>query len=174
MTEKHPLRRTLDALYKYAGYLAAVFLILILCFVTMQMVARWIGTIFVGAPDFTGYCMAAASFLALPYALNAGTHIRVNLLLNALGRNRRYGEIWCWIVGTGLTSIWAYYAVKLTLESHQWNEISQGQDAWPLWIPQLSMAIGSVLLAIAAFDNLVSILMSGEDNIEHIGDIQAE
>ncbi|MEM6987110.1 MAG: TRAP transporter small permease, partial [Pseudomonadota bacterium] len=59
------LRTALDSLYRYAGYLAAVFLVLILCFVSMQMVARWIGEIVTGAPDITGYCMAAASFLAM-------------------------------------------------------------------------------------------------------------
>jgi len=174
MAKQHPIRRTLDALYTYSGYLAAVFLILILCFVSMQMVARWIGTIFVGAPDFTGYCMAAASFLALPYALNAGSHIRVNLFLNALGSYRRIGEIWCWLVASVLTSIWAYYAVKLTWESHRWNEISQGQDAWPLWIPQIPMSFGMILLAVAAIDNLITILITGKDNIDAVSDIQAE
>ncbi len=35
------LRAALDALYRWAGYLAAVFLIMILGFVTLQMVSRW-------------------------------------------------------------------------------------------------------------------------------------
>lgn len=169
------LRTCLDAMYRYAGYLAAVFLILILVFVAMQMGARWVGEIMTGAPDFTGYCMAAASFLALPYALNAGTHIRVNLLLNALGRFRKYGEIWCWGVASYLTLIFARYGVKMTYESYRFNDISQGQDAWPIWIPQMSMAIGTVLLAICAFDNLVTVLFTGKDNIRSQGvDLQAE
>lgn len=160
------LRRVLDTIYLMAGYLAAVFLVLILLFVAMQMVARWIGEIVVGAPDITGYCMAAASFLALPYTLNSGAHIRVNLLLNAMGRFRRWGEIWCWAIACFMTFIFARYAVKLTLQSHQFNDISQGQDAWPIWIPQMSMAIGTVILAICAFDNLITLLFTGKDNIK--------
>ena len=163
------LRITLDAIYRIAGYLAAVFLILILVFVALQMVTRWVGGIIVGAPDFTGYCMAAASFLALPYALNAGTHIRVSLLLNALGRYRRLGEIWCWGIASYLTFLFARYAVKMTYESYRFNEISQGQDAWPVWIPQMSMTVGTILLAICAFDNLVSTLFTGKDNIHSAG-----
>ncbi len=169
------LRVVLDALYRWAGYVAAVFLILILCFVSMQMISRWVGEVVVGGPDFTGYCMAAASFLALPYALNSGSHIRVNLLLNALGRFRRFGEIWCWAVASYLTYLFARYAIKLTYESYRFNDISQGQDAWPIWIPQMSMVIGTVLLAICAFDNLISTLFTGKDNIRSAGvDVHAE
>ncbi|WP_107495589.1 TRAP transporter small permease subunit [Thalassobius sp. I31.1] len=175
MTLLRFLRVLLDALYRYAGYVAAVFLILILCFVSMQMMARWIGEIMTGAPEFTGYCMAAASFLALPYALNSGSHIRVNLLLGALGKFRKFGEIWCWAVASFFTYIFAKYAVKLTYESYKFNDISQGQDAWPIWIPQVSMVIGTVLLAVCAFDNLISTLFTGKDNIRHdVTDLQGE
>ena len=146
------LRTGLDVLYKFAGYLAAVFLILILFFVASQMVARWGGGI-----------------LALPYALNSGSHIRVSLLLTALGRYRKFGEIWCWAIASYLTFLFARYAIKFTYESYRFNEISQGHDAWPIWIPQMSMAIGTVLLAICAFDNLVTTLLTGRDNIHAPG-----
>ena len=174
MMTQHPLRLFLDGMYRYAGYLAAFFLVMIFLFVALQMGTRWIGGVIAGASDFTGYCMAAASFLALPYALNSGTHIRVNLLLNGLGRYRKFGEIWCWLIGSILAVIWAYFAVKLTLESYEFNEISQGQDAWPIWIPQMSMAIGCMLLAVAAIDNLITLIMFGKDNVENMSDIQVE
>lgn len=163
------LRTILDGLYKGAGYLGAVFLIMILFFVASQMVARWGGGIITGAPDFTGYCMAAASFLALPYALNSGSHIRVNLFLTKLGRYRKFGELWCWGIASYLTFLFAYYAIKLTYESYRFNDISQGQDAWPIWIPQLSMAAGTVILAVCAFDNLICTLFTGRDNIKAAG-----
>ncbi len=169
------LRCVLDAAYRGAGYLAAVFLIMILGFVTLQMVSRWIGEIVTGAPDFTGYCMAAASFLALPYALNSGSHIRVNLLLGHLGRYQVIGAIWCWLIASILTGLFARYAFKLTYESYRFNDISQGQDAWPIWIPQTSMVIGTTLLAICALDNLICTLFTGKDNIRSIAvDAQAE
>jgi hypothetical protein len=43
----------------------------------------------------------------------------------------------------------AFYAVRMVLQSHEFEEISQGVDATPLWIPQLSMAFGTVVLLIA-------------------------
>lgn len=160
------MRPVLDRLYLVSGIGASLFLILILLLITAQMLARWSGSIITGAPDYTGYCMAAASFLAMPYALNRGAHIRVSLLLNALGRYRRIGEIWCFGVASYLTVFFAYYAIKSTHESWRFNDISQGQDATPIWIPQLAMCVGLVIFAIAFIDHLVSLLVLGKHNIE--------
>ena len=168
-------RDFLDRIYRTAGYVAAAFLVLILCLVALQMVARWVGLNVAGASDITGYSMAAASFLAFPYSLNNGSHIRVSLLLNAAGRYKWHVELWCWAVATVFTFIFAWFAVKLTYESNKWNEISGGQDAWPLWIPQTAMAIGTVLFAICAIDNLITHIRTGEDNIKPTGlDMQSE
>jgi hypothetical protein len=40
-------------------------------------------------------------------------------------------------------------------QSHVFNDISTGNDATRLWIPQLSMAAGTVILLIAFVDELV-------------------
>ncbi|WP_166418672.1 TRAP transporter small permease [Cochlodiniinecator piscidefendens] len=159
-------RRFLDGLYLTGGILASLFLIAILFLIVVQMVARWTGEAFVGAPDYAGYCMAASSFLALAYALNKGNHIRVSLLLSALGKYRRIGEIWCFSVGTFLSLFFAYYAIKTMMGSIRWNDISPGQDATPLWIPQMAMVAGVCLLAIAFIDHLVRLLFVGNHNIQ--------
>ena len=49
--------------------------------------------------------------------------------------------------------------------SRKLNDISQGLDATPIWIPQLSMAIGTTVLAVAVVDNLLRVIVVGEDNI---------
>ena len=160
------LRRFLDGLYLSAGILSALFLICILVLIVIQMIARWTGEVFAGAPDYAGYCMAASSFLALAYALNSGNHIRVSLLLNALGRFRRLGEIWCFGIATFLSLFFAYFAVSFTIGSYRWHDISQGQDATPIWIPQLAMSVGVVILAIAFVDHLIRLIFVGSHNIE--------
>ena len=159
------LRKALDGLYLGSGIMAALFLIAILGLIVVQMVARWTGETFSGAPDYAGYAMAASSFLALAYGLNGGSHIRVSLLLTALGRYRRFGEIWCFGVGTYLSWFFAYYAVKMTHGSWRWNDISQGQDATPMWIPQTLMSFGVIVLAIAFTDHLVRLIFVGSHNI---------
>jgi len=160
------VRKALDTLYLSAGILASLFLIAILGLIVVQMIARWTGEVFTGAPDYAGYAMAASSFLALAYALNAGAHIRVSLLLNALGRYRKFGEIWCFGLGTFLSWFFAWHAIKMTHASWKWNDISQGQDATPMWIPQILMSVGVVILAISFADHLVRLLFIGSHNIQ--------
>ncbi len=155
------LRRGLDGLYRLCGGLAAIFLVLILSTIVAQMAARWFGTVFPGSTDYAGYFMAAASFFAMAYALNHGAHIRVTLFLGKLGRHRRWGEIWCFGMGGALAAYFAFYAIKAAYWSYKLNDISQGQDALPIWIPQIPMAIGTTVLAIALFDHLVRILLGG-------------
>ena len=160
------VRQVLDKLYLAGGIIAALFLITILVLIVLQMLARWTGEVFPGAPEFAGYSMAAASFFAFAYTLNHGAHIRVTLFLTALGRWRKWGEIWCFAAGTALATYFAWYAIKATYLSRKLNDISQGQDAWPIWIPQLAMAIGTVLLAVAFADNLIRLLFTGKHGIE--------
>ena len=45
--------------------------------------------------------------------------------------------------------------MRLAWQSHAFNDISTGNDATPLWIPQLSMALGAVVLLIAFIDEWV-------------------
>ncbi len=160
------LRRFLDGLYFTGGMIGAGFLLLILAIIVAQMVARWTGYVLPGSTAYAGYCMAAASFFSLAYALNHGAHIRVTLLLGKMGRYRRLGEIWCFAVATFFSGYFAWYAWKAVQVSLMINDISQGQDATPLWIPQIAMGIGTTLLFIAFVDNLYRITVLGEHNIE--------
>ena len=100
--------------------------------------------------------MATAGFLALAHTLKKGEHIRVTLLLSALkGKPRRALEIWSLAAASLLALLSAFYACRLSWQSYTFHDISTGNDATPLWIPQLAMAAGSVILAIAFVDELV-------------------
>ena len=158
-------RRVLDRIYAACTGLAALCLVAMLGVIVMQMIARWSAFTFPGATDYAGYLMAAASFLAFAGALNSGAHIRVGLFLAALGRHRFWGELWCLAVGTAATAYLAWYAVRLVYWSSKLGDVSQGQDATPLWIVQMPVALGAILLAIAFADNLITLIFTGGDNI---------
>lgn len=161
------LRKGLDFLYQAAGVLAALCLIAILSLIVIQMLARWTGEVFPGAPEYAGFAMAAASFLAFANALNKGAHIRVSILLNALGpKAKRAMEIWCFGLGAIIAWYFVFYAQKFVYWSWKFKDISQGQDKTLLWMPQSLMLIGAVILAIALTDHLISLIFKGHHRIE--------
>ncbi len=160
------LRAFLEFLYLASGVAAALCLIAILILIVIQMLARWTGEVFPGAPEYAGYAMAAASFLAFAHALNRGSHIRVSILLNVVGpRARRVLETWCFAIGVVVMWYFVYFAQRFVHWSWKFDDISQGQDATPLWIPQTAMLVGAVILAIALTDNLVHLILTGKHRI---------
>jgi TRAP-type C4-dicarboxylate transport system permease small subunit len=153
------LRRLLDQLYDAAGCLAAFFMVGILSMVLASVVGRLAGFNLRGSDAYAGYAMAAASFLALAHTLKRGEHIRVMLFLERFGgRLRRPLELWCHAAGTFFCAALALYSVRLAWTSHAFNDISQGNDATPLWIPQIAMAVGSCVLLVAMVDDFVLVI----------------
>ena len=149
-------RRALDALYDGAAALAALFMVLLLVMVMLSIVSRQLHFNIPGVDAYAGYMMAAAGFLALAHTLKKGEHIRVTILLASLhGQGRRALEIWALFAATLLAMLFAVYSCKLAWQSHTFHDISTANDATPLWLPQLTMAIGTVVLAIAFLDELV-------------------
>ncbi len=150
------MRAFLDSLYRLSGGLAAIGMIATLVLVGAGVFSRPLGIYLPGTDDYAGYAMAACGFLALAYTFKHGEHIRVSLLLERVGpRMRAALELFSLVAGSAVAAMLAFYAVRMVLQSHEFEEISQGVDATPLWIPQLSMAFGSVVLLIALIDDLV-------------------
>ncbi len=167
MSVLHRLRAGLDFIYLAAGIMAALCLIAILLLIVLQMLARWTGEVAPGIPEYAGYFMAAASFLAFANALNRGSHIRVSILINAVGPGmRRALNIWCFAIGTAVMWYFVYYGWRFVNFSIMINDISQGQDRTPLWIPQSVMLFGAVIMAVALTDHLIHLFISGDHRIK--------
>ncbi|MBC9071227.1 TRAP transporter small permease [Thauera sp. CAU 1555] len=150
------MRAFLDSLYRLSGALAAVGMVATLVMVSAGIVSRPLGIYLPGTDDYAGYAMAACGFLALAYTFKHGEHIRVSLVIERAGpRLRRALECFSLASATAVVAMLAWYSVRLAWQSHEFEEISQGVDATPLWIPQLSMAFGALVLLIAVVDDLV-------------------
>ena len=149
------LRRALDALYDAAGVLAALLLVGTLAMVLTGIAGRLFLFHVAGTDAYAGYCMAGAGFLALAHTLKRGEHIRVSLILEHVGiRAHRWLERWSIFAATLLAALYAFYSVRLAYQSWQFHDISTANDATPLWIPQLAMAAGTVVLLVAFADEL--------------------
>ena len=155
------MRKSLDFLYLAAGILAAMFMIGTLAMVLASVLGRMMNFNLRGSDAYAGYCMAAAGFLALAHTLKRGEHIRVTLVLERLGAGGRHRlELVAHAIAVFFSGMFAFFTARLVYQSYAFNDISQGNDATPLWIPQIAMAVGAAVLFIAILDEFV-LLVSG-------------
>jgi len=150
------VRRALDALYDGCAALAALFMVGLLVTVLLSILGRQLHFNIPGIDAYAGYMMAGAGFLALAHTLKRGEHIRVTLLIGRLtGGAQRGMELWSLFAASLLALLSAFYSGRLAWQSYTFHDISTSNDATPLWIPQLTMALGTTVLAIAFIDELV-------------------
>jgi TRAP-type C4-dicarboxylate transport system permease small subunit len=150
------MRSALNVIYRVTGAVAGVFLVATFAMILLGIASRVFGFYVRGSDDYAGYCMAASGFLALGYTMKHGEHIRVSLVLERLRPSRRrWAELVALALATLAAAVFAWYSVRLCLNSRDFNDVSQGVDATPLWIPQLGMAVGAVVFFVALLDDLV-------------------
>lgn len=154
------MRRFLDGLYACSAWLAGISMIGVLLMVLLTIVSRFFGFAAPGTDAYAGYAMAGAGFMALASTLKAGEHIRVTLILGMLkGKAHKTLEVIALCIATTLAGFLSFYATHLVWQSWEIEDISVGIDATPLWIPQIFMALGTLIFFIAFCDELVLELM---------------
>ncbi len=177
------LRQGLNKLYLTSGWLAAaciaIICLLVLCQVCLNAVDRVSGLLTGSAigltipsyADFTGFFLAAASFLALAYTLREGGHIRVTLILTRLNEKFRHVfEIWSLLFCSAVAVYFSWYTFLLIRESYTYQDLSSGMIAVPIWIPQSTMLIGLIVLSIALIDELCSAILGNKPGYADAGE----
>ena len=150
------LDKNLKKIYKFSGYIAAAFLILIAVFILIGISSRIFGFYIRGLAEYSGYCMASASFFALAYTFVEGGHIRITLFLEKLSASNKWlTEIWCLSISSFFSGYLAFYFIKMLIISYRFQERSEGADEILIWIPQTSVAIGSTIFFISVFHQFI-------------------
>jgi len=148
-----------DHFYLASGMASGLCIVLIMLIILAQIVGRMLGFIVPSAEDFSGYCLAAATFLGLAYTFRTGGHIRVTLLINRVPpRFAVWFEGSILLLALGLTSFMSYYSINLIWESYIFEDVSYGYIPIPLWIPQVPLGVGCVALNLAVLDDFVGLV----------------
>lgn len=165
------MRKTLDRLYLVSCWFGAFCIgligLLVVCQVLLNLIDR-ISTLATGSAigltipsyaDFTGFLLAAASFMALAHTLRDGAHIRVVLLIGRFPKKVQPAvELWCSGFALVVAAYFTWYTALLVVESFTYQDLSPGMIAVPLWIPQSFMLFGLAVLCISLIDDVFSIL----------------
>ncbi len=143
--------------YKFLLFLSGVSMVASFGIIMLGVAAREFLWDIPGLDAYAGYAIAATLFLALPASLRHGDHIRVTMVLGKLPpRVLNVFEYWCLAAASVLSTYFAYYACRMVWLSYAYHDVSPAADMTPLWIPQVLMLLGSVGLAVAFVDALVS------------------
>ena len=168
------MRAFLDNLYRVTLWASALCLAAIALLVGAQLAGRLLdGTlallhlprtdfVILSLAEICGYMLGAASFLALAGTLKAGVHIRVTMLLAALGeRTRHILEIWAFGCASAVSAYVTYNLGLFAYVSFRFHEVSTGVIRVPLAYPQAVMALGALVLTVALIDELVIVVKGG-------------
>lgn len=162
------LESVADWLSLIAAFLAAACIValtgLILAEIVVALLARFIPAVPSGIGigwEYSAYLMGGAFLLGSGMTLRAGQQIRVELLLRAKnGRYARYLEIASALLGSAITVFLAITLVQFTYRTFLSGEVSQDSFT-PLWIPQVGLSIGAIVLALQMIVRTIISLTGG-------------
>ncbi|WP_299651165.1 TRAP transporter small permease subunit [uncultured Jannaschia sp.] len=143
------IARTSTLLNRLAAGIAACLLVLMTLHILLEIGMRFFDRSTFMADALVGYGVAAITFLALAWALEEGSMIRVSVLTQTLPPQAA-------LAADHFASL-ATLTLTLFLASHQWQSVaklwargstSQHYLPIPLWIPEAIFLAGLVLLAL--------------------------
>jgi TRAP-type mannitol/chloroaromatic compound transport system permease small subunit len=155
-------RLWLERVYFGAAVLGATCIALICVLMVGQSLAREMGIATGAVNDIVSWLCAAAAFFTMAHAFKHGDFVRVTLFLEKMSDStRRKFEIFSLLVATASVAYLTFWACSFTFQSWEFNELAQGLLPLPIWIPQISFALGSILLWVAVTDELIIVLRGG-------------
>ncbi|UTW11715.1 TRAP transporter small permease subunit [Marinobacterium rhizophilum] len=143
------LCRCVRPVNQLAGMMAMLLIIYITGHILLEIILRLFGTSTFVLDEFVGYAVATMAFLGLGYALERGSLVRVNVLLDRLPSR------WHWLpdlISTlaALTAFaWLSWFWGLNVwRSYQRGTLSETLAETPLWIPEGMVLLGMLLLCL--------------------------
>ncbi|MCK0768542.1 MULTISPECIES: TRAP transporter small permease [Chromohalobacter] len=161
----------LDRLYRLGAWGAAACMLTICAIVTFQVLLRCLDALLLlvgnarlgleipGVSEMAAYLLVGATFLSMAYTFTHYAHIRVTLVISRLPpRARVWVETLCLLVSLALSVLLTWELVGLVRESLEYNDVSSGLLAIPLWIPQSVLVVGIALMCMALLETLLGTL----------------
>ncbi|MDT8284034.1 MAG: TRAP transporter small permease [Thermovirgaceae bacterium] len=144
------LLRLSDRLSDAGGVLSGVMICAGVCLVSAEIIMRtfFSSTLYI-TEEYSGYLMAALTFLALGYTLRHKGHIRMTFLHHVLkGRGRMVLDMICFAVGFSFLLLLAWVTSLFFLDSLASGTRSMQISETPLAIPQFFLPAGCFIMAI--------------------------
>jgi TRAP-type C4-dicarboxylate transport system permease small subunit len=153
----HWFIRALDRLFHGISLSVGVAVILTVGVISYGALAREVfGLSDVWVTDVTTYLMGYMAFVGMATLAWQGRHLKIDILGHFLGRPaRRVLARVSGVITTCVSLVLLWLCGNFWWDAWDSNEHSWGMLSMPLWIPYLSLFVGSFLLALAQIVRLV-------------------
>ncbi|MBY5967294.1 TRAP transporter small permease [Halomonas denitrificans] len=155
-------------IYRLGGWGAAASMVAICTLITLQVLFRLLDAVLVmagssrlgleitGVSELASFLLVGATFLGMAYTFTHHAHIRMSLVIQRLpAAVRAFTELACLLIASALNALLCVSLWQLMQESLEYDDVSSGLLAIPLWIPQLVLLIGMVMMSLALAEALI-------------------
>lgn len=120
--------------------------------------------------EYSGYLMAAMTFLALAYTLKDKSHIRMTFLHTlAKGRTKVWLDIFAFCIGCVFCAVLTYTTADLFWDAVVTKSRSMQISQTYLAIPQFFMPFGSLVMTLQFLAEIIrSVLLLQSGRVEHV------
>ena len=149
--------RWIDTSADVGGVVGAVCLLLVALIVTFEVFMRYVfkaPTTWVA--ELSVYLCMAIGLLGAAYALKSDSHFTIDIFIDRLRPvNQRRMKILTNLMGLAYAFVFVHKGVEMVKFSYEMEDRSTGMLETPLWIPELLIPIGGLLLVLQFINKLM-------------------
>ena len=154
-----------STLNQIAAGAAAILLTLMVALILVEIVLRFYSHSTFMADALVGYGVAAITFLALGWALENGTMIRVSVVTQRLGPKAKIcADAFSIVCAEALVLFLMFYEWRSIAKLWRRESVSQHYFPIPLWIPEAIFFAGLSLLALQLLVRLCRLASPGRED----------
>lgn len=149
------LLKLIEKLEKFGAFLAAFSLILMFGLGLAEIISREVlGSSISISLEYTGYLVAFSFLMGAGWTFRQGKHVRLTLF-DPKGGKGKLLELSVLLIALLLAGLLAFGLVSWGLGSLERRSVSFFPSATPLWVPQLILAIGPIILMLSVLRQLL-------------------
>jgi len=141
-------------------FLSSLFMIFITILIGLEVLLRSVfDTTTHISTEYSTYFFIALVSLGLAYTMREDGHIRITLLTGRLkGKARKIQEISTTVLALIISVFLFYHTVLMTYETYSLGMKADTVSETPLYIPQLAIPVGILLLIFQLIDRILEII----------------
>lgn len=154
------IRNIVDTLSRCLFWINAVIIVIMAVAVTYEVVGRYLfGRATIWVTETSSYMLVAVAFLGAAWTLRLDGHIRMELLIETGGlAGRKISDFAMFFVGAAIALALLWTGWNMTVANYNFGWRSSTLMATPLWIPQLLIPLGSLMLLMQCLVGLADVV----------------